>query len=69
MLSWDVWGAQPGPDQQLDAGQLAFFDELALVTREPDASFDQLRETYRDDDRVRVPDQVYNSLLDRSEPR
>ncbi len=68
MLSWDVWGAQSGPDQRLDAGQLAFFDQLALLTREPDASFDQLRQTYRDDDRVRVPHQVHNALLDRSEP-
>jgi hypothetical protein len=25
-----VWGAQPAPDQQLDAEELAFFDELAL---------------------------------------
>lgn len=68
MLSWDVWGAQPGPDQQLDAAQLAYFDRLALLTQEPDASFEQLREAYRHDDRVRVREQVYNSLLDRSEP-
>ena len=30
MLSWDVWDAQPGPAQRLDADQLAFFDQLAL---------------------------------------
>jgi hypothetical protein len=67
MLSWDVWGAQPGPAQRLDADQLAFFDQLALLTGEPDALFDRLRATYRDDDLVRVPDQVHNDLLDRSE--
>ncbi|MDT0352519.1 transglutaminase domain-containing protein [Pseudonocardia charpentierae] len=31
MLSWDVWGAQPGPDQQLDADRLAFFDPARAV--------------------------------------
>jgi hypothetical protein len=38
MLPWDVWGAQPRPDQPLTDDQLAFFDRLAALTRAPDAS-------------------------------
>jgi hypothetical protein len=67
MLPWDVWGAQPRPDEELDADQLAFFDGIAALTGEPDASFDELRARYRDDDRLTVPSRVFNALLNRSE--
>lgn len=67
MLPWDVWGAQPGPDRHLDAARLAFFDELAALTHEPDASFDELRRRYQADDRLRVPPQVFNALRERVE--
>jgi hypothetical protein len=67
MLPWDVWGAMPGPDEFLDEGRLAFFDRLAALTRASDASFDELRELYESDDRVRVPATVRNSVLDRTE--
>jgi hypothetical protein len=48
MLPWDVWGVQPRPNEQLDASQLAFFDQLARFTRDPDSSFDELRKAYAD---------------------
>jgi hypothetical protein len=43
MLPWDVWGAQPTPDEQISAEELAFFDKLAALSRDPDPSFEELR--------------------------
>jgi Transglutaminase-like superfamily len=68
MLPWDGWGAMPHPDQQLDAGQLAFFDRLAALTAEADASHRELRSLYEKDERVRVPKTVFNALLNKLEP-
>jgi hypothetical protein len=59
MLPWDVWGAMPRQDTDLD---LPFFDQLALVSWEPDAHFDELSALYRDQ-RVKVPGTVFNALL------
>ena len=67
MLPWDVWGAQPHPNQVLDDKQLAFFDHLATITADPDAAFDELRESYEKDERLRVPATVFNALLNRPE--
>ncbi len=67
MLPWDFWGAQPPTDQALNDEQLAFFDRLAAITREPDASFEELRKLYANDDRVRVPETVFNAVLNRPE--
>jgi hypothetical protein len=67
MLPWDVWGAQSRPDEELNDGQLAFFDRIAALTREPDASFDGLRRLFEGDERLRVPAIVFNALLNRSE--
>lgn len=63
MLPWDVWGAIPSPNELLNDGQLAFFDQLAALTRSPDASFAELRTLYEGDDRLRVPTTVFNSVL------
>ncbi|MCC8964260.1 transglutaminase domain-containing protein [Bradyrhizobium sp. Pear76] len=60
MLPWDVWGAMRLQDSELD---LAFFDRLAIVSREPDAHVDELGSLYRDE-RVGVPGAVFNALLD-----
>jgi hypothetical protein len=43
MAPWDVWGAQPAPREELD---LAFFDDLAALTREPDDAFSKVRRRY-----------------------
>jgi hypothetical protein len=66
MLPWDVWGAQPKPDEQLNHPQLEFFDKLAALSCDPDASFDELHKLYAEDN-LRVPPTVYNSLLNRKE--
>jgi Transglutaminase-like superfamily len=67
MLPWDVWGAQPAPGSSLDTDQVAWFDELAASTAEPDAHFRALRRRYEQDSRIRVPEQVFNALLNRPE--
>jgi Transglutaminase-like superfamily len=64
MLPWDVWGAQPGPAETFD---LALFDELAALTREPDHTFAELRRRYDEDGRLRVPPTVFNALNRRPE--
>ncbi|MGN1289765.1 MAG: transglutaminase domain-containing protein, partial [Bradyrhizobium sp.] len=60
MLPWDVWRAMRMQDSELD---LAFFDRLATVSREPDAHVDALGALDRDE-RVRVPAAVFNAVLD-----
>ncbi|HZS09189.1 MAG TPA: transglutaminase-like domain-containing protein [Blastocatellia bacterium] len=67
MLQWDVWGEMPEADEPLTDDRLAFSDRLAALTREPDASFDELRRLYEGDDRLRVPSVVFNALLKRPE--
>jgi hypothetical protein len=67
MLPWDVWGAQPSPSEPLNDDQLDFFDTLAAFTHNPDASFEELRNRYEKDECLRVPDTVFNAVLNRSE--
>ncbi len=64
MAPWDVWGAQPGPDEKFD---LVLFDELAALTRDPELKFAELRRRYDEDDRLRVPPIVFNALNGRPE--
>jgi hypothetical protein len=67
VLVWDVWGAMPKPDTALDARQLAYFDGLAALTRDPDASFAELAARFRDDEGVRVPPVVFNVITNHLE--
>lgn len=67
MLPWDCWGAIPQPNEQLSEDQFDFFDRLAELTRDPDASFDELRRLYESDERLRVPKTVFNAVLQRPE--
>lgn len=67
LLPWDSWGIMPHPGQELDAGQLAFFDRLAALATKPDAAQQELRALYEKDERVRVPKTVFNALLNRPE--
>jgi len=67
MLPWDVWGAQPLPDQVLNDEQFTFFNRIAAMTREADSAFEDLRESYSGDDRLRVPETVFNAVLNRPE--
>jgi hypothetical protein len=66
-LPWDQWGAMPRPDEPLEEAQLACFDRLAAVTRQPDGSFDALRILYDEDERLRVPPTVFNAVRNRQE--
>jgi hypothetical protein len=67
MLPWDICGTMPHPDEPLQADQLTFFDQLAALMCEPDASFEELRKLYEEDDRLRVPATVFNAVLNRPE--
>jgi hypothetical protein len=67
VLPWDVWGAQPAPNAALSGAELAFFDEIALLTADPDANFDALRQRFAEDARVRLPESVFNALRQREE--
>jgi hypothetical protein len=66
MLPWDCWGVTPLPGTTLDAEQIAFYDGLAALTRDPDAQFDALRKRY-DDEQLRVPPVVFNAVMNREE--
>lgn len=68
MLPWDVWGAQPRPNAQLDNDELALFDRIGALTCDPDRSLDELRALFDTDAGLRVPSVVFNSLRNRSEP-
>lgn len=67
MLPWDSWGAQPAPETALDDSQLRFFDEIADMTFDVDNSFAACHEKYANDDRLRVPQKVFNGLKQRME--
>jgi hypothetical protein len=62
MLPWDVWGGMPSPTDDIDE---ALFDDLAEATAGP--SVDEVRRLLKDE-RLRVPDQVFNLQRDRLEP-
>jgi hypothetical protein len=68
MRPWDVWGAQPSPNHELAPEELRFFDGLSELTRHPDASFGELRGLFQSDERLAVPETVFNALLNRPEP-
>jgi hypothetical protein len=67
ILPWDAWGTQPEPGATLSDAELAFFDEIALLTADPDANFDALRRRFAEDARVRLPETVFNALRQREE--
>jgi hypothetical protein len=67
MLPWDCWGIMPHPGQELDAGQLAFFDRLASLAAQPEASHQDLCAVCEKDERVRVPKTVFNATLNQPE--
>ena len=67
MLPWDVWGAMTGPDKPLSEDLIALCDRAASLTLIPDAGFDDLRNLYRDDERLHVPATVFNAVLKRQE--
>ncbi len=68
MLPWDVWGAAPMPHTTFNQEELAFYDQLAALTASPDDTFDELVALYAGDERVRVPQTVFNNLRQQVEP-
>jgi hypothetical protein len=67
ILPWDIWGAQPAAAVTLCDADLEFFDEIALLTADPDANFDALRRLFDSDARLRLPETVFNALRQREE--
>jgi hypothetical protein len=67
MLPWDIWGVMPSADAPLHADCLTICDRLATITRTPDTAFTELRQLYKGDGRLRVPETVFNGVLKRSE--
>src|SRR5579862_3066216 len=65
MLPWDAWGGMLRPNEEPDEAQLAFFDQLAALTTDPDAGFAELTARYQADARLTVPATVYNAVLNR----
>jgi hypothetical protein len=53
----------PTTSKMQDKKKLKFFDQLATLTHEPDASFKELRKLYEDkDNHLLVPDRVFNAI-------
>jgi hypothetical protein len=67
LLPWDSWGTQPAVNASFHESELAFFDELALLTATPDDTYRELRKRYEHDPRLRVPPTVFNVLKQREE--
>jgi hypothetical protein len=67
MLPWDVWGAMPQPNEDVQGSSLELCEHVAALTRAPDTTFADLRRLYENDERVRVPRTVFNALLNRVE--
>jgi hypothetical protein len=65
MLPWDCWGAMPRPGEVISDGQLALFDDLASLTRDPDAGFEELRARYEAGEDLKVSGTVFNAVLNR----
>lgn len=61
LLPWDVWGAMPEPNAEIDGEHIALFDRLAALTVDPDANVTELEALYQDE-RLRVPASVRNAL-------
>jgi hypothetical protein len=61
LLPWDLWGAMPEPEDTVD---VALFDELAAATAGP--SMAEVRRLLADE-RLRVPDEVFNVQHGRKE--
>jgi hypothetical protein len=52
LLPWDGWGLMAGPDDVVSANDLTLLDQIAALTIDPDAAFDNLRALYANDPRL-----------------
>jgi hypothetical protein len=62
MLPWDVWGAMPKPEDEVDNETLAVIDRIAALTIASDDALPEIHSTYDRDERLRVPHVVFNAL-------
>jgi hypothetical protein len=65
LLPWDVWGCMPEPDGPITDALAEEFDQLAAITSDPDNAAES-RARY-EDERFRVPAQVYNFIRQTNE--
>jgi hypothetical protein len=61
LLPWDLWGAMPEPEDTVDE---ALFDNLAKATATP--TMPEVEQLLTDE-RLRVPDEVFNVQHGRKE--
>ena len=62
-LPWDVWGLMEMGDDALTEDKKGLLDKVAALTMAGDEAFPEIRHLYESDDRLRVPQKVFN--LDR----
>jgi hypothetical protein len=63
LLSWDVWGVMPEPEDDITPEMVELFDALADLTADPETAADS-RALYERDDRLRVSTSVRNMSRD-----
>ena len=68
MLPWDVWGMMSLDDAGLTGEKRTLLDRIAALTLADDAALPELLEIYQRDERLRVPDVVFNAMRQASEP-
>lgn len=66
LLPWDFWGAMPRPGEPVGDELGELLDRLAAITADPETAA-EVRDLYEADERLRVPERVYNFILDREE--
>jgi len=59
-LPWDVWGLMEMGDDALTEEKKVLLDQVAALTMAGDEAFPELRSLYESDDRLRVPQTVFN---------
>ncbi len=62
MLPWDVWGLMVLDDASLGEEARTLLDQVSALTLAGDEEFARMRTLYESDDRLRVPDTVFNAL-------
>jgi hypothetical protein len=55
VLPWDGWGLIYKDEAQVTEDDREFLDRIATLTLDADAAFADVRSTYEDDDRLRMP--------------
>lgn len=67
-LPWDVWGLMPLDDASVSDEMKSVLDQIASLTLGDDADFERARQIYQSDERLRVPEAVFNAMRQATEP-